>query len=337
MGIKGFSKTFTNYVVVDNSIMFNKRIAIDASNELYRHTQLIYNSNNDKEYEEELIKRVLTSIYLRKQVGINEIWVFDYYQKGYINPHKIQEQQERTNKKQKILNKVEKTEVPDKNDKPEEFVKYMKLCNSTKTLTCNDVGVVKNLLKCLYIPFINTPQGLEGEQICALLNMYGIVDYVYSDDADCLVFGCKQLIRRYSSKDVKELRLFKLENILTEYKITMNEFIMINIMLGCDFYKNSTTFRGIGPKTAFKKIKDQSIINIFNNDADVKKVFEYFRFYYNCFNKQSIERLRIKINFIFSNKISYENKNNEKQKLDEKYSNNQSLLSLLSNYYRLLK
>lgn len=53
--------------------------------------------------------------------------------------------------------------------------------------------LIKDVLTCLGIPYHEAPGEAEAE--CAHLQILGIVDAVWSQDPDCLMFGCTLWIR----------------------------------------------------------------------------------------------------------------------------------------------
>ena len=53
----------------------------------------------------------------------------------------------------------------------------------------------------------------EAELLCSLLQNHGLVDIVWSADADNLTMGCGSLIRGWD-KDQKKLKHIQLSNIL---------------------------------------------------------------------------------------------------------------------------
>lgn len=76
----------------------------------------------------------------------------------------------------------------------------------------------------------------EAESLCASLNKSGIVDYVYTEDTDSLAYGSPFMIKQY--RGAYNLMEISLKNILTEMKITFDQFIDLCILCGCDYSNN---------------------------------------------------------------------------------------------------
>jgi 5'-3' exonuclease len=121
---------------------------------------------------------------------------------------------------------------------------------------------IKLILTKLGIKWCLAPENCEAEQYCALLTQIDVADYVMSSDADCFLFGAKNVIRRETveveilkgkgkGKMTKKNKLmtYNLDEILAGEKITLSQLIDIGIALGTDY---SMPIKGIGIKTALK-------------------------------------------------------------------------------------
>lgn len=121
---------------------------------------------------------------------------------------------------------------------------------------------IKFILTKLGIKWCLAPENCEAEQYCALLTQIDVADYVMSSDADCFLFGAKNVIRRETveveilkgkgkGKMTKKNKLmtYNLDEILAGEKITLSQLIDIGIALGTDY---SMPIKGIGIKTALK-------------------------------------------------------------------------------------
>ena len=60
----------------------------------------------------------------------------------------------------------------------------------------------ETMLKMLGVPVVRAKA--EGEALCALLNLQGIVDGVISNDGDCLLFGAKVVYTKFSLQNLKD-------------------------------------------------------------------------------------------------------------------------------------
>ena len=115
----------------------------------------------------------------------------------------------------------------------------------------------KELCRLMGVPVIEAP--CEAEAQCAELCKAGLVYSVATEDMDCLCFGTTRQSRHMMApasqkKDVQE---FQIEKVLEGMDITMDQFIDICILCGCDY---CGTIRGIGPKKSFDLIKKHKCI-----------------------------------------------------------------------------
>jgi flap endonuclease GEN len=72
---------------------------------------------------------------------------------------------------------------------------------------CNDC---QQLLELLGVPVVRAAS--EGEALCALLSMRGIVDGVISNDGDCLLFGAKVIYTKYSNENLDNGRVMRYDS-----------------------------------------------------------------------------------------------------------------------------
>merc|ERR1711972_365614 len=108
---------------------------------------------------------------------------------------------------------------------------------------------VKKLLTLMGIPIIDAPS--EAEATCAALCRDGKVYAAATEDADCLTFGTKVLVRNLMAAESqgKQIMEINLERILEQLNITMDQFIDFCILSGCDY---CDTLKGVGPATAIR-------------------------------------------------------------------------------------
>jgi flap endonuclease-1 len=103
----------------------------------------------------------------------------------------------------------------------------------------------KTLVKLLGCPVIEAPG--EAEAQCAELCKAGLAYGVASEDMDSLTFGSTHLMRGFNSKK-EPITTINLEEMLKGFEMTMDEFIDLCIMCGCDY---THSIGGIGPVKAF--------------------------------------------------------------------------------------
>ena len=112
---------------------------------------------------------------------------------------------------------------------------------------------IKTLLRLMGCPVIEAP--CEAEAQCAALAKQGHVFASASEDMDTLTFGTPKLLRKFTAPESKKIPVMEinLERALEGLKLTMDEFIDLCILCGCDYMDS---IKGVGSKTAYKLIKE---------------------------------------------------------------------------------
>ncbi|GLU00184.1 hypothetical protein SLE2022_175670 [Rubroshorea leprosula] len=121
----------------------------------------------------------------------------------------------------------------------EDIEKYSK---QTVKVTKQHNEDCKRLLRLMGVPVIDAPS--EAEAQCAALCKLGKVYAVASGDTDSLTFGAPRFLRHLmdpSSRKVPVME-FEVEKILEELNLTMDQFIDLCILSGCDYCES---IRGI--------------------------------------------------------------------------------------------
>ncbi|KAI5177596.1 flap endonuclease-1, partial [Pancytospora epiphaga] len=132
----------------------------------------------------------------------------------------------------------------------------------------------KKLLQFMGVPFITAIS--EAEAYCAYLCKTERVKGVATEDMDALCFGASLLLRNLNASQVKRIEIdeYRLSMILKELDLSMDGFIDMCILLGCDF---CDTIKGVGPKRAFEYIKKHgSIESILENEKlEIPENFDF--------------------------------------------------------------
>jgi len=98
------------------------------------------------------------------------------------------------------------------------------------------------LLHRLRIPHHRAPAEAEAE--CARLEMVGIVDAVWSDDADALMFGARTILRDHrpadakksdNKKDIKYVEVFRAEAVQERFGLSQAGILMFVLLVGGDY------------------------------------------------------------------------------------------------------
>jgi len=123
----------------------------------------------------------------------------------------------------------------------------------------------------------------DAEELCSALCREGVVDLVYSNDSDNLVFGCPILLRKITDKkfyDLENKKMTKIceicryDNVLNEIEFNDEQFTEFCIMLGCDFNERMKGAR-TGPVTCHKLITNHKSIN------NLPEKYEKYKHYLN--------------------------------------------------------
>jgi len=260
MGIKGLTKLlnemaedamkpqeFKNY--------FGRKIAIDASMCLYQFLiairqdgpgGMLTDANGEPTAH-------LNGIFYRTirmlESGIKPVYVFD----GKAPDMKGGELKKRKEMREKNLAELEEAK---KNDDAEAIAKFEK--RTTRAKREHSVEA-KKLLRMMGVPVVEAPG--EAEAQCAELCKGGLVYATATEDMDALTFGTVRLVRHMLNSKAKmkvvPIREFDLSKCLTGLGMTMDEFIDMCILCGCDY---TSTIRGIGPKKAYNFLKEHKNI-----------------------------------------------------------------------------
>ncbi|KAK9084466.1 hypothetical protein Scep_030937 [Stephania cephalantha] len=263
MGIKGLTK-----LLADNApksmkeqkfeSYFGRKIAIDASMSIYQFLIVVGRSGTEMLTNEAgEVTSHLQGMFSRTirllEAGLKPLYVFD----GKPPDLKKQELAKRFSKRTDATEDLaEAIETGDKED-------IEKFSKRTVKVTKQHNEDCKKLLRLMGVPVIEAPSEAEAE--CAALCKSGVVYAVASEDMDSLTFGAPRFLRHLmdpSSRKVPVME-FEVAKILEELNLTMDQFIDLCILSGCDYCES---IRGIGGQTALKLIRQHgSIENILEN------------------------------------------------------------------------
>merc|ERR1711872_308494 len=126
----------------------------------------------------------------------------------------------------------------------------------------------KKLLKLMGIPYVDAPG--EAEASCAALVKAGKVFATASGDMDSLTFGSSVVLRHLTSSEAKKLPIKELNlgKLLAELDVTMEQFIDLCILCGCDY---TDSIKGVGYKRAMELIKKYGDIETIMKNLDSAK------------------------------------------------------------------
>jgi len=123
------------------------------------------------------------------------------------------------------------------------------------------------LLKYLGVPYVQAPS--EGEAQAAYMASRGDVWGAVSQDFDSLLFGANRLVRNLAISGKRKLPMREayvqvdpetvtMQEALRQLGVDRNQLVDLGILIGTDF--NHDGFKGIGPKTALKMIREHGSI-----------------------------------------------------------------------------
>jgi len=126
----------------------------------------------------------------------------------------------------------------------------------------------KKLLKLLGVPIVEAP--FEAEAQCAALCKASKVYAMASEDMDSLTCGTPLLIRNLTYSEVRKSPLMEIsiDKVLSGLNLTMDQFIDLCILLGCDY---SAKIKGIGPVRALEFIRKYGSIEKILSSIDKTK------------------------------------------------------------------
>lgn len=248
-------------------------IAIDASMCLYQFLIMI-RENRSGQYENltnadgqvtSHIIGMLTRTIKLMEAGIKPVYVFD----GKPPELKLQELAVRRAKREEATANLQTAKESG------DAEQVLKASKATVRVTKEQNEEVKQLLRLMGLPVVDAPS--EAEATCAALCRDGKVYASATEDADCLTFGTKILIRNLMAAESQGRQILEvsLERALEQLNITMDQFIDFCILSGCDY---CDTLKGVGPATAIRMLVQHGTLEkvLENLEADkIPKNFDY--------------------------------------------------------------
>ncbi|KPI86793.1 putative flap endonuclease-1 (FEN-1) [Leptomonas seymouri] len=271
MGILGLSKLL--YDKAPNAIkeqelknFFGRRVAIDASMSIYQFLiamkgfqdgqgmELTNEQGEVTSHLNGLFTRTLRMI----DEGIKPIYVFD----GKPPQLKAGELASRRQKAADAEKEFEKAKDAGDDEMMEKMSKRAVHVSREQTEEC------KKLLQLMGVPVVQAPS--EAEAQCAELVKKGKAWGVGTEDMDALTFGASIMLRHLNISDAKKRPILEihLDDVLQTTGLSMNQFIDLCILLGCDYVPKVS---GIGPQKAWEGIQRYGSIEAFLESLDTTK------------------------------------------------------------------
>ena len=291
MGIKNLhsflrSKCPEIYKTMHLSDYAYKKIAIDISLYMFKYKTIF----GDK-WLDAFLKLVAC---LRK----NEIHCVFIYDNG-APPEKMSEREERANKKQKLIDKINnisnnideyfQTGKPSElllelysKHKPPKLTRLLTSVENEKifdiqvaeeylqkvqkqvvNIDSSDFPLTKQLFDIIGVPYFDAV--CEAETTCSHLCLSNTVNGVLSEDTDVLAYGTPLFLTKINTS-TETCVVIKIDDILNSLDLTYIQFKDLCIMCGCDYNKNIPR---IGSQTAYKLLKEYNSIDNLPEKYDI--------------------------------------------------------------------
>ncbi|KAI4291916.1 flap endonuclease-1 [Pancytospora philotis] len=255
MGVKQLSKLIkekTRSAVVPRKFSYyhGAKVAIDASMAIYQFLVAVRSDGSALSSGDSTTSH-LSGLFYRTikfvESGIIPVYVFD----GVAPASKVGELKKRQERRDKALVKLEEARQDG------DLVSVAKFEKRQVKIEAFHIEECKKLLTLMGIPHATAVS--EAEAYCAFLCKAGCVKAVATEDMDALCFGAPLLLRNMNASQAKKLDIdeYNLKAVLGEMGLSMDAFIDLCILLGCDF---CDTIKGIGPKRALEHIKQHGSI-----------------------------------------------------------------------------
>ncbi len=271
--------------VIDLDHLRFKVVAIDAYNALYQFLAAIRQPDGTPLMDSKgRVTSHLSGLFYRTinlaEHGVKPVYVFD----GKPPEMKQIEIERRRRVKAEAVKKYEEAV---KRGDMEAARRYAQM---TARLTDDMVRDAKRLLDAMGIPWVQAPA--EGEAQAAYMARKGDAWTAASQDYDSLLFGSPRLVRNLAITGRRKLprknvyvevkpELIELDKLLKALGITREQLIALGILVGTDY--NPDGLRGVGPKTALKRVKaykdPRKLLESLPKSefpVDPLKIFEYF-------------------------------------------------------------
>ncbi|GAD51575.1 flap structure-specific endonuclease [Halarchaeum acidiphilum MH1-52-1] len=221
-------------------------VAVDAHNWLYKYLTTTVRFTRDDAYTTSDGTEVPNLIGVAQGLpkffehDLTPVFVFD----GRVVGLKDEEVASRREEREKREAKLE--EAREAGDRLE----VARLESQTQRLTEVIHETTRELLRLLDVPVVEAPA--EGEaQASYMARVDDEVDYVGSDDYDCLLLGAPLTLRQLTSKGDVERMDF--DATLAAHDVTWEQLVDVGILCGTDF---NDGLSGYGPKTALTAVKE---------------------------------------------------------------------------------
>jgi len=269
MGIKGLMKIISANApdAIKEQEMknyFGRKIAVDASMSLYQFLIAVRSgpdggmlTNENGEVTSHLQGMFYRTIRMLND-GVKPCYVFDG-SPPELKKGELEHRRELRKNAEKLLQDAKDQEnQEDMNKFSKRLVRVSKDQNAE----------AQKLLRLMGVPVVMAPG--EAEATCAALCKGGHVYASATEDMDCLTFGTTKLVRHMTFSAARKMPIIEidLQKVLEGLNFTMDQFVDLCIMCGCDY---TTTIRGIGGVRALSLMKEHKSTEEILKKLDTKK------------------------------------------------------------------
>jgi len=221
-------------------------VAVDAHNWLYKYLTTTVRFTSDDAYTTSDGTEVPNLIGVAQGLpkffehDLTPVFVFDGRVVGLKDEEVASRREEREKREEQLEAARERGDA----------LEVARLDSQTQRLTDVIHETTRELLSLLDVPVVEAPA--EGEaQASYMARVDPDVDYVGSDDYDCLLLGAPYTLRQLTSRGNPERMDFQAT--LDEHDLTWEQLVDVGILCGTDFNEGLS---GYGPKTALKAVHE---------------------------------------------------------------------------------
>ena len=263
-----------------------KRVAVDSDNvlmklmsrshkEIVNQTDVCAREPDRQAIVDRWLHHIKEEVNKFLKFGITLIFVFD----GKYIDEKSETQTKRKEAKKKLVDaaadkKQEVMSLDELERTPQMVTELRKKMHHLGKISMEEKKMVAKMLSELGFPVLYATE--EGEKLCAMLAIEGLVDCVYSKDTDVVAMGCPLcfndeagwVYNSDSGKTEMSVKSIDFRPILGALKMEYDTFLDLCIMAGCDFNSNIPQ---LAVKKAYKLLVEHGNIDSFPESYNEKK------------------------------------------------------------------
>lgn len=245
MGIKNLMKIIKKYVPEAITLKKiynyeNKVLAIDANLMLYKIIYAVRKNGYDLKNNDIIVTHI--HVLLQKLIAFNKYNIIPVFVFDGMAPLLKKDTLEQRKEFQNLM-KEKYTQATTQDEKKKFY--FMR-----SAITMEEIKDSMELIKIFGYQVITAKE--EADAQLAQLYKNNLVDYIVTDDMDILVFGGGKILKNFTVSISKKTQEINLNKILLDTNLTINEFIDLSILLGCDY---CPTITGLGTMKAYNLIK----------------------------------------------------------------------------------